>query len=137
MPHPIAHGQPGLGDVDGTNRCRCVDVAVVDDFRRLCDCSDLASLHHVLAISGRGVPVITRASWVLATGDFEMVPKESVLRHVPLVAKKKVVFEYDEYFKARTGFILEVLVWLSKQTKSIWEFRQSSDSAVGDGGTTS
>ncbi len=37
LPHPIADGQPGLKEVEGTNRVREVDLAVLDDISRLCD----------------------------------------------------------------------------------------------------
>ena len=134
LPHPIADGQPGLKEVEGRNRCREVDLAVVDDLSRLCDCLDVSSLLHVICIIGRGVPVITRSSWVLAKGDLDLVPKESVLRHQPLVTKKKVVFEYNVHFKVREEFLLAGLVWLSKESKANWKVRCSSDSAVGEKG---
>ena len=134
LPHPIADGQPGLEEVCGRNRCRSVDLAVVDDLRRLCDCPDGGSLHLLLCIIGNGIPVITRSSWVLAGGDLDRVPKESVLRHVPLVSRKKVVFEYNDHFEARAGFILDGLRWLCQQSKSNWKVRCSSCPAVGESG---
>ena len=133
-PHPIADGQPGLEEVEGRNRCREVDLAVVDDLSRLCDCLDPLSLLHLIGITGRGVPVVTRSSWVIAKGDLDLVPKESVVRHQPLVAKKKVVFEYDVHFKAREEFLLAGLVWLSRQSKATWKVRSSSVPAVGESG---
>ena len=134
LPHPIADGQPGLQEVVGRQRCREVDLAVVDDLSRLCDCLDSPSLLHVIGIIGRGVPVITAASWVLAKGDLSLVPKESVVRHQPLVVKKKVVFEYDSHFKSREDYLLAGLVWLSKQSNATIKVRSSSDSAVGERG---
>ena len=134
LPHPIADGQPGLEEVEGRHRCREVDLVVVDDLSRLCACPDPASLLHVIGIIGRGVPVITGSSWVLAQGHLDLVPKECVLRHERLVAKKKVVFEYNVHFKAREGFLLAGLVWLSKQLNATWKVRDSSVSAVGESG---
>ena len=40
--------------------------------------------------------------------DIERVPKESVIRHVPLVQETKVVFEYDEHFKLGQGILCMV-----------------------------
>ena len=134
MSHPIAAGQPGLAEVEGRNRCREVDLAVVDDLSRLCDCPDPSSLLHVIGIIGRGVPVITGSSWVLAKGHLDLVPKESVVRHQRLVAKKKVVFEYNLHFKVREEFLLAGLVWLSKQSNATWKVRDSSVSAVAESG---
>ena len=134
LPHPIADGQPGIEEVEGRNRCRKVDLAVVDDLSRLCNCPDPSSLLHVIGIIGRGVPVITRSSWVLAKGEIDRVPKESVLRHVRLLEKKKVVFEYNEHFKAREALLLAGLVRLSRETKSTWKVRSSSVPAVGESG---
>ena len=64
LPHNIADGQAGLLEVFGGFRCLQADLAVVDDLSRLVDCSDDATVNQVLSIVGRGVPVITRASWV-------------------------------------------------------------------------
>ena len=58
--------------------------------------------------------MVTRASWVLAKGNPENIPKESVIRHVPLVEKEKVVFVYEAHFKARAGNLVESLKDLSK-----------------------
>ena len=81
---------------------------------RLFDCPDDAIFNQLLSIVGRGVPVVTRASWVLAKGNPEHIPKESVIRHVPLVEKEKVVFVYEAHFKARAGNLVESLKDLSK-----------------------
>ena len=67
-------------------------------------------------------------------GHLDHVPKESVVRHQPLVVKKEVVFEYNVHFKAREEFLLAGLVWLSKESKANWKVRCSSDSAVGEKG---
>ena len=77
--------------------------------------------------------MITRSSWILAGGKIDLVPKENVLRHVALVGKN-VVFEYDDHFKARTGFILDSLVLLSRQTKSTWKVRHAVGPATGERG---
>ena len=134
LPHPIAEGQPGLEEVAGRNRCRDADLAVVDDLSRLCHCPDPSSLLHVIGIIGRGMPVITRSSWILAKGDLELVPKESVVRHQPLDAKNKAVFEYDVHFQTREEFLLAGLVWLLKQSKATWKVRREDVPAVGESG---
>ena len=56
------------------------------------------------------------------------------LRHVPLLTKIKVVFEYDEHFKTRHGLLVDGLVLLSRREKSTWKVRKSSDSAAGERG---
>jgi len=108
------------------------DLAVVDDLGRLFDCPDDATVNQVLGIVGRGVPVITRTSWLLARGDPEHIPNESVIRHVPPVTKMKVVFEYNDHFQARAGILLDSLKALSKLPQSKWKVRSSSELAVGD-----
>ena len=102
LPCPIAEGQPGREEVRGRKRSLHTDLAVVDDLDRLFTCADGATLNQVLCISGRGVPVITRASWMVAGGDPDYVPKESLIRHAPLAQSTKVVFEYDTHFEARS-----------------------------------
>jgi hypothetical protein len=136
LPHPIADGQAGLEEVRGGNRCFQADLAVVDDLSRVVDCSDDATVNQLLSIVGRGVPVITRASWFLASGDIERVPKESVLRHVRLVERTKVLFEYDDYFQARAGNIVNTLRALSRLQNSKWKVRKdlNKSSAVGESG---
>ena len=134
LPHPVADGQ-GLTEVHGRNPCLHADLAVVDDLSRMLDCPDDATINQVLYIVGRGVPVITRASWVLARGDPKHVPRQSVIRHVSLVAEKaKMVFMYDEHFQARAGSLLGSLKELSKLPKSKRKVRRSSfvSSAIGD-----
>jgi hypothetical protein len=134
LPHPIAEGQPRREEVFGKNRSLHTDLAVVDDLSRLFDCADDATLNQVLGIMGRGVPVITRASWMLARGDPEYVPKESVIRHVSLAQRTKVVFAYDDHFQARSGMLLDSLKALSKLPHSKWKVRRSVASAVGESG---
>ena len=70
-----------------------IDLAVVSDLAHLLECPDAATVNQTLAIVGRVVPVVTQASWVLARGDPECVPAQSVIRYVPLVDAMKVVFE--------------------------------------------
>ena len=78
--------------------------------------------------------MITGSSWVLAKGDLDLVPKESVVRHQPLAAKKKVVSEYNLHFKVREEFLLAGLVWLSNHSNATWKVRGSSVPAVGERG---
>ena len=104
----------------------------MDDLSRIFDCPDDATINQVLGIVGRGVPVITHASWFLTRGDPEHVPKESVIRHVSLVEKMKIVFVHDDHFQARAGNLLGNLKELSKLPKSKWKVRSSSVSAVGE-----
>ena len=89
----IGDRQPGIAEVIGPLKCHYADLVVVDDLSRICTCPDAGSLQHTLAISALGRPVITKASWVLAQCRVVQVPPESVLRHVPLLGKIKVVFE--------------------------------------------
>ena len=86
LPHPVSEERRGLTEIIGGCRGQEADLAVVDDLSRLHDCPDDTSrtLHQVLAIVARGLPVITSASWNLARGDPEGVPKESIIRHRPL-----------------------------------------------------
>ena len=130
----IGDGQPGIAEVSGRNRCHHADLVVLDDLTRVCTCADVGSLHHTLAISALGLPVITRASWVLAQGRVVQVPAGNVVRHVPLLGKIKVVFEYDKIFYTRYGLLVDGLKLLSRREKSTWKVRQSSDSAVGEKG---
>ena len=118
----------------GTNRCLRADLAVVDDLSRLFDCPDEATINHVLGIVGRGLPVITHASWALARGDPARVPKESVIRHVSLIENTKIVFVHDDHFQARAWNLLSNLKELSKLPSSKWKVRSSSASAVGERG---
>ena len=130
----IGDEQPGIAEVTGNLRCHHTELVVLDDLSRLCVCDDVGSLHHALAICAMGLPVVTRTSWTLAQGRVAHVPKESVLRHVPLLTKIKIVFEYDEHFKARYGLLVDGLVLLSRKEGSRWKARKSSDSAVGERG---
>jgi len=78
--------------------------------------------------------VITGSSWVLAKGDLDLVPKESVVRHQPMAARNKVVFEYNQHFKVREEFLFAGLVWLSNQSNATLKVRDSSVPAVGERG---
>ena len=98
---------------------------MVDDLSRLQDCPDEASVHQVLAIVARGLPVITSASWSLARGDPECVPAESVIRHRPLAMEKKCVFEYDKHLKARSSNLVKTLMAISEIEDTKWEVRLS------------
>ena len=125
LPHPVTDKRGGLNEVSGRNRCLFADLVVVDDLSRLHDCPCEATLCQVLAIVARGLPVVTRASWVLARGDSECIPKESVIRHRPLAIETKCVFQYDPHFEARSGNLLKMLVALSKLQESQWQVRRS------------
>ena len=125
LPHPVAETQAGLKEASGRKRSLHADLAVVDDLGRLLDCPDDATVGHVLAIAARGLPVITRAAWVLAEGDPGRVPRASVLRHRPLAAEMKVVFKYDVHFQARAWQVLKTLEALSSPNLhySKWKIR--------------
>ena len=99
------------------------DLAVVEDLGRLHDSPDDATVNQVLAIVGRGLPVVTHASWSLARGDPACVPKESVIRHLSLATTIPCVFEYDVHFKARSMNLLSTLTALSQLPKSRWKVR--------------
>ena len=91
LPHPISESLKGVQELTGRKRTWSAHLVVVDDLTRLQTCPDEATVSHVLAIVGLGLPVVTSASWSLALGDPTKVPKESVIRHRPL-AEKKFVF---------------------------------------------
>ena len=125
LPHPVTDKRGGLNEVCGRSLCFLADLVVVDDLSRLHDCPCEATLCQVLAIVARGLPVVTRASWVLALGDSECIPKESVIRHRPLAIETKCVFQYDAHFEARSGNLLKMLLALSKLQNSQWQVRRS------------
>ena len=133
LPHPDAEGQTHLiEETTGWKRSLQADLVVVDDLSRLCDCPDDATVNHVLAIMARGLPAITRASWVMARGDPGCVPRASVIRHRPLAMSMKVVFQYDSHFQARSGTVVKTIQALCapKLPRSKWKFRSAS--AVGE-----
>ena len=130
----IGDRQPGIAEVIGPLKCHYADLVVVDDLSRICTCPDAGSLQHTLAISAFGRPVITEASWVLAQCRVVQVPPESVLRHVPLLGKIKVVFVYDPHFLSRYWYVIDGLQLLSRKEKSTWKVRKSSDPAVRERG---
>ena len=129
LPHPVpeekaavgADGKVGLKEVTGKKRSLRADLAVVDDLSRLHECQDEATVNQVLAIVARGLPVVTSASWSLARGDPDCVPKESVIPHKPLVLLTKLVFQYDAHFQARSQNLLDSLTALSKLPGSNWK----------------
>ena len=125
LPHAVAETQAGLKEASGRKRSLHADLAVVDDLGRLFDCPDDATVGHVLAIAARGLPVITRAAWVLAEGDPGRVPQASVLRHRPLAEEMKVVFKYGVHFQARAWQVLKTLEALSAPNlpDSKWKIR--------------
>ena len=116
----VGGGGSSIEVVSGPQRAFAADVAVVDDIFVL---SDPPSLRHVLAVCGRGLPVITRSALVEAEGRIDWVPAAHVLRHVAVVWKKKVVFEYDSDFLNRRGNIITGLRHLAGLEKSKWKVR--------------
>lgn len=132
LPHPISSSKPAIREISGRTRGLHADLVVVDDLGRLWDFADDATVNQMVCVVGRGVPVITRACWALARGDPDCVPKESVIRYVPLAESKKVVFVYDAHFQARSRLLLDSLQALSKLPKSKWKVRSSPVSAIGD-----
>ena len=133
MPHPVSEERRGLTEVTGLRRGLEADLAVVDDLSRLHKCPDDASFPPVLAIVARGLPVITSASWDLARGDPECVPKESVIRHRPLAMETKCIFECSELFAARSKNLFNLLTSLSKLENSTWKVRRSTASCEASG----
>ena len=113
----------GIKEIGGRSRCMLPDVAVVEDLGRLHDSPDDATVNQVLAIVGRGLPVVTHASWSLARGTPACVPKESAIRHLSLATTVPCVFEYDVHFKARSMNLLNTLTALSQLPKSTWKVR--------------
>ena len=120
LPHPVS---TGLEEVQGPRRSLRADVVVVDDLTRLqvCSDSDEATVNQVLAIVGRGLPVVTRASWCLAMGDPTRVPKESIIRHRPLAMETKMEFTISPHFRARSGNIAQTLQTLTTMPGSKWK----------------
>ena len=84
------------------------------------DCEEDGVANQVLQIVGLGLPVITEASWTLAQGDPDLVPKESVVRHRPLAMEKKLAFRYDGRFEARFGNLLATFKKLATTPGSKW-----------------
>ena len=113
----------GVEEMQGRRRCLLADLAVVEDLGHLHDALDDATVNQVLAIVGRGLPVVTRTSWSLARGDPDQVPKESVIRNRPLATTVPCVFEYDAHFKARSMNLLNTLTALSNLPNSKWKVR--------------
>ena len=92
------------------------------------------TLSQVLVLVGRGVPVVTSASWCLALGDPNAVPAESVIRHRPLAMEKQMKFVYNRHFAARKGLIVSALEKLAGLTGSKWKVAPATRSAqVGAG----
>ena len=82
----------GVEKMQGRRRRLFADLAVVEDLGHLHDALDDATVNQVLAIVGRGLPVVTRTSWSLARRDPDEVPKASVLRNRPLATTVHCVF---------------------------------------------
>ena len=114
LPFPISPDDAGVRESVGPDRSRKADLVVIDDLGRLFDCPDDSSVNHVFAIVARGVPVITLSSWRLARGKVQMIPRESVTRHVSLATTTKFIFEYDRAFQSRYQLMLHTMKELVK-----------------------
>ena len=73
----------------------------------------------MLAIVGRGLPVVTKATWFLAQGDPAKIPEGSVVFHRPL-AMITASFAYTDDFRARAGNVMETLTSLAAVPKCRW-----------------
>lgn len=120
LPKHVSEDRAEHRESTGRWRCCNADLVVVDDLSRLHDCPDDTAVNQVLSVVGLGKPVITSASWKLARGDHNLVPKESVIRHRPLAREKQVAFVYDGHFEARAGNVLDTLKHLSRIPQSTW-----------------
>ena len=118
LPKHVSEDRAEHRESTGRWRCCNADLVVVDDLSRLHDCPDDTAVNQVLSVVGLGKPVITSASWKLARGDHNLVPKESVIRHRPLAREKQVAFVYDGHFEARAGNVLDTLKHLSRIPKN-------------------
>ena len=121
LPHTVsADTAVGVHEVTGGKRTLRADLVVVDSLSRVFECAEDGAVLQVMALVGRGLPVITKASWVLAGGDPSRVPKESVLRYRPLAMEAKCVFEYDAHCAAREPSLVHTLKELSAMPGSTW-----------------
>ena len=74
----------------------------------------------MLAIVGRGLPVVTKATWFLAQGDPAKIPEGSVVFHRPLAMITAHSFAYTAHFRARAGNVVETLKTLAALPKCRW-----------------
>ena len=130
MPKPVSGGSLHRREVVGRERGLLADLVVVDDLSRLNDCPEEADICQMLAIVGRGLPIVTAVAWNLAMGDPESIPKESVTRHRPLAIEKQITFQYDVHFNVRHRNVVRMLSQLQGLPGCKWQIAKSAD---GDG----
>ena len=132
LPHPVT---ADAEELIGATRTWKAQLAVVDDLTRLHMGPDTSeqTMSHVLVLFGRGVPVVTSASWELARGDPHAVPKESVIRHRPLAIEKTIKFVYTPHFAARKGLIVRALERLATLPGSKWKVSAAPAGAAAAG----
>ena len=130
LPFPIAKDDAEVKERCGPDRSREASLVVIDDLGRLFDCPDDSSVNQVFAIVARGVPVITLSSWRLARGKVEMIPRESVTRHVALATTTKFIFQYSPAFQSRYQLMLYTMKQCAKLPGCKWIVRRNS--AVGE-----
>ena len=112
----------------GKLRFMTADLAVVENLELLCSCSlDDSLLHHVLAIVGRGLPVVTKATWLRAQGDPGKIPEGSVVFHRPLAMITTHTFAYTDHFRARAANVVETLRSLAALPKCKWVVEPLTD----------
>ena len=100
------------------------DLIVVDTLARLYDCPEDDMLCHVLAVIGRGAPVVTLSTWNLAARDPKKVAPTSVIRHRPLAIQKRVTFVVDLQFQTRAATVMHVLEALVGLANSRWKLQK-------------
>ena len=123
LPFPIASDDAEVKERCGPDRSRRANLVVIDDLGRLFDCPDESSVNHVFAIVALGLPVITLSSWRLARGKVQMIPRESVTRHVSLATTTKFVFEYSPAFQSRYQLMLHTMKEIEKLPACEWIVR--------------
>ena len=101
------------------------DLIVVESLVRLYDCPEDDMLCHVLAVIGRGAPVVTLSTWNLAARDPNKVAPTSVIRHRPLAIQKRVTFVVDLKFQTREGGVMHVLEARVGLADSRWKLRKT------------
>ena len=126
LPFPIDKDDAEVLEVKeacGPDRSREASLVVIDDLGRLFDCPDDSTVNQVFAIVARGVPVITLSSWRLARGKVQMIPRESVTRHVALATTTKFIFQYSPAFQSRYQLMLYTMKQCAKLPGCKWIVR--------------
>ena len=106
--------------VEGRGRTLKADLVVVDGLARLYDC-DEDTLCHVLGVFGRGVHVVTLASWSLASRTPSKNPSTSIIRHRPLALETRATFFASSIFQARESAMVNILQELTELQGSKWQ----------------